>query len=117
VAPLVAELHRDAAGIRWPAALAPYHVHICAIRHRDDEVARAAIALHDELRGEGLDVLLDDRDERPGCQFADADLLGAPLRLTLSPRLVVAGEVEWKRRATGETGTVPRRELSALCRT
>lgn len=116
VPPLVAELHRDDAGIRWPESLAPFHVHICAIRHRDDEVARVASDLHDELRGEGLDVLLDDRDERPGSQFADADLLGAPLRLTLSPRLVAAGEVEWKMRATGATGTVARAGVLTLCR-
>lgn len=116
VTPLVAELHRDDAGIRWPASLAPYQVHICAIRHRDDEVARAASELHDELREEGLDVLLDDRDERAGCQFADADLLGASLRLTLSPRLVAAGQVEWKRRVTGESGTVPRGDVVTLCR-
>jgi prolyl-tRNA synthetase len=87
----IAEEHHDDRGLRWPAAVAPFDVHLCALGSENLELAGA---LHDEGEAAGLDVLLDDRSERPGVQFADADLIGAPVRITVSTRSVEAGGVE-----------------------
>ncbi|MGH8920355.1 MAG: YbaK/EbsC family protein, partial [Actinomycetes bacterium] len=87
----IAEEHHDDTGIRWPAAVAPFDVHICAL---GDQNLSAAESLLDALAEAGLSALLDDRGERPGVQFADADLIGAPLRVTISARSLRAGGVE-----------------------
>ncbi|GMU41104.1 MAG: proline--tRNA ligase [Chloroflexota bacterium] len=106
------EANHDDAGICWPASIAPYDVHMVGIGLDRDEAARAdAEALYDELRAAGLQVIFDDRDERPGVKFNDADLIGMPLRLTVSSRNTAAGVVEFKVRATGEGENLPRAEV------
>ncbi len=108
------EAHHDQDGIIWPATLAPYDVHLVALgASRDAAVAEEADALFEELRAAGLDVLYDDRDESPGVKFADADLIGLPLRLTVSSRNRREGVVELRRRAGGEAERAPRGEAAA----
>jgi prolyl-tRNA synthetase len=103
------EAHHDGDGIAWPVSLAPYDVHLVALgASRDPEVGVEADALFDELRAAGLTVLYDDRDESPGVKFADADLMGLPLRLTVSSRNRKEGAVELQRRAGGEAERVAR---------
>ena len=108
------EAHHDEDGIVWPATLAPYDVHLVALgASRDAAVAEEADALFEELRAAGLDVLYDDRDESPGVKFADADLIGLPLRLTVSSRNRREGVVELRRRAGGEAERAPRGDAAA----
>lgn len=91
----VAEEHRDERGLRWPAAIAPFAVHICAL---GDDGLEAAGHLAASLELAGLDVLLDDRGDRAGVQFADAELIGCPVQLTVSKRSLASGGVEAKLR-------------------
>ena len=91
------EQHNDTSGIAWPWSLAPYHVHICTLGV-DEAVNAAAEKLHDQLTAVGLDVLWDDRDERPGVKFKDADLVGCPLRITLGGKSWAEGVAEVKDR-------------------
>jgi prolyl-tRNA synthetase len=89
------EQNHDERGMIWPAAIAPFAVAICPIgMDRSAEVKAAAEALHDELSGAGIDVVLDDRGERPGAMFADWELIGVPLRVVISDRGLKAGTVE-----------------------
>jgi prolyl-tRNA synthetase len=93
----VAEEHHDDNGLTWPAALAPYDVHLLAL----GDVAQAAETLYSELRSAGYAVLYDDRDARPGVKFADADLLGVPVQLVVGTKGLARGVVERKVRSTG----------------
>ena len=88
------EQHHDERGIRWPFALAPFHLEILALAGRDPAPQRVAEELYAVVRERGWDVLLDDRDERPGAKFADADLIGIPFRLIVGERGLKAGHVE-----------------------
>ena len=98
VAAIVEQCH-DAQGIVWPAAVAPFDIHIVALNNAKSAAVRdVAARLHDELTGRGLEVLFDDRDERPGVKFADADLIGIPLRITVGERGLRDGIVELRRR-------------------
>ncbi|MHB1974189.1 MAG: proline--tRNA ligase [Acidimicrobiales bacterium] len=106
----LAEEHHDDAGLRWPMSVAPFPAHICAIG--DDGLA-AAEELYADLVSAGIETLLDDRGERAGVQFADADLLGIPLRFTASPRSIAAGGIEVRERAGGEPVVVPRADVVA----
>ncbi|HEY4928192.1 MAG TPA: proline--tRNA ligase [Acidimicrobiales bacterium] len=100
---VVAEECHDDRGLVWPAALAPFQVHLLALgTGRSPEVAEAADALHDRLVAAGVDVLYDDRDVSPGVKFADADLIGVPVRLVVGAKGLARGIVEWRSRATGE---------------
>jgi prolyl-tRNA synthetase len=100
---VVAEEHHDERGLAWPAELAPFRVHLVSLgAGRSPEVAEAADALYDRLVASGIDVLYDDRDVSPGVKFADADLLGIPVRLVVGAKGVARGVVEWRSRATGE---------------
>ncbi len=92
------EQNHDDKGIIWPLPIAPYHIHICALDMQNADVVAAADALYDTLVKAGYEVLYDDRLESPGAKFADADLLGMPLRLTVSPRTLAKGGVELKLR-------------------
>ena len=97
----VVEQHHDKDGIIWPVAVAPYHV-IITLMKPDDEVQLAlAEKVHDELSAKGVEVMLDDRDERPGVKFKDADLLGIPVRITVG-RMAPEGKVEYKLRRDAE---------------
>ena len=100
---VVAEECHDDRGLVWPPTLAPFAVHLLALGvGRAPEVAEAADALHDRLAAAGIEVLYDDRDLSPGVKFADADLLGIPVRLVVGSKGVARGIVEWRSRATGE---------------
>jgi prolyl-tRNA synthetase len=110
VAACVAQ-HHDADGIVWPAALAPFAVCIVAVGN-EPEIADAAAALEAELATRGLDVLYDDRDERAGAKFKDADLVGIPLRVTVGKRGLAENAVELKARDAKETIMVPRPRIA-----
>ena len=113
----IVEAHHDDKGIIWPAEVAPYAAHLVAIgAARDPQVAEAADRLHDLSIEAGREILYDDRDESPGVKFTDAELLGMPWILTVSPRSLAAGGVEVTERATGERSTRPIAEVEALIR-
>jgi prolyl-tRNA synthetase len=92
------EQNFDSNGIQWPMAIAPYQVHIVAV---NPEQLPAAQELYQKLNDAKVEVLLDDRDERPGVKFKDADLIGIPLRITIGPKSLAQGEAEVKYRQTG----------------
>jgi len=103
----VIEANHDENGIVWPEAVAPFAVHLVALNAEKEEVRNTADQLYDELRSRGVDVLYDDREESPGVKFADADLLGMPLRVTVSPRNLKQDAVEVTRRSGAEAEMVP----------
>lgn len=106
------EMSHDEWGVVMPAAIAPYHVHIVTIKPEEDGTRERAEALAAELADRGLDVLIDDRDERPGPKFKDADLVGVPVRLTVSPKSLGEGAAEYKLRAeSGKGELVPLGEV------
>ena len=101
----VVEEHHDEHGIAWPEALAPYRIHLVALPGKGDtadDVRAAADTLYTELRAAGVSVLYDDRDASPGVKFADADLLGMPVRVTVGAKGLARGVIERRSRATGE---------------
>ena len=102
-----AEEHHDEKGLIWPISVAPYHVHLIALLGGNDEAARKAEDLYGDLQLAGIEVLYDDRDESPGVKFADADLIGVPLRITVGQRSLAAGGIELKRRGSKETVVLP----------
>ena len=110
------EQHHDDKGIVYPDPIAPYHVLLTALNVGNEEVAKAAEALYDQLREERIEVLYDDRTESAGVKFNDADLLGLPVRLVVSPRNVKQDIVEVKRRSESEAVTVPTGEAVAKVR-
>jgi prolyl-tRNA synthetase len=103
----VIEANHDENGIIWPRSIAPYDVHLVAIQLDKPGVRETAEKLYDDLRSAGLEVLFDDRDESPGVKFNDADLLGMPLRATVSPRNLEKGSVEVRERTASESELVP----------
>ncbi|MDO9072618.1 MAG: proline--tRNA ligase [Rubrivivax sp.] len=108
------EQNHDERGMIWPPAIAPFAVVLCPIGYdRSAEVKAAADALHDELAAAGIDVLLDDRGERPGAMFADWELIGVPLRVVLSDRGLKAGTAEMQGRRETEATAVPVAEVAA----
>jgi prolyl-tRNA synthetase len=102
IAAAVVEQLADADGIVWPWSIAPFHVHIVVVGIRDAAQMAAASEIYDVCRRHGLDTLLDDRDERPGVKFKDADLLGMPVRVTVGNALIREGTVEVRSRRTRE---------------
>ncbi len=108
------EQNHDERGIVWPVAIAPFEAVICAIGYdRSVEVQVAADALHAQLQAAGVDVLLDDRGERPGAMFADWELIGVPQRLVISDRGLKAGTVEVQGRREAQASVVPLAEVAA----
>ena len=103
----IVEQSHDDKGIIWPLSVAPYQVHLCPLSLDKPAVAPTAERLYQELQKEGIEVLFDDRDDSPGIKFNDADLLGMPLRLTLSPRTLQSQSVEAKWRTEKETQLLP----------
>ena len=97
----VVEAHHDDFGILWPKEVAPFQVEIVSIG-QDPAVLEAAQKLHDDLEAAGWEVLWDDRDERPGVKFKDADLWGAPVRVSVGAKALASGSVEWKLRSEKE---------------
>ncbi len=109
------EQNHDARGIVWPASIAPFAAVVCPIGYdRSPEVKAAADALHDELQAAGIDVLLDDRGERPGAMFADWELIGVPQRVVISDRGLKAGTVELQGRREDTASVVPLAEVAGL---
>jgi prolyl-tRNA synthetase len=109
------EQNHDERGIVWPAAIAPFQAVVCPIGYdRSADVKAAADALHDELLASGIDVLLDDRGERPGAMFADWELIGVPQRVVISDRGLKAGTVELQGRREDAATVVPVAEVAAL---
>ncbi len=103
----IVEHSHDDRGIVWPPTVAPYQVHVCPLYSDRPEIHVAAEEIYETLRADGLEVLLDDRDESPGVKFNDADLLGIPLRLTLSPRTLENRSIEAKWRTKKEPWLMP----------
>ena len=113
----IVEAHHDDKGIIWPEEVAPYAAHLVAIgANRDPQVAEVAERLHALSLDAGREILYDDRDESPGVKFTDAELIGMPWILTVSPRSLAAGGVEVTERATGERATRSIDEVEALIR-
>ncbi len=99
------EQRHDEAGIRWPMSIAPYHVIVTALQN-DGAVSATAERLYNELTAQGVEVLFDDRDERPGVKFKDADLLGIPLRVTVGKKTLEQGKIELKARTAKDVELV-----------
>ena len=101
------EQRHDDKGISWPISIAPYHVSLLSIG-KDADVQAAADTLYADLQAAGIEVLYDDRNERPGVKFNDADLIGNPIRLSISRKTLDAGEIELRLRHEDESSNVPR---------
>ncbi len=112
----VIEQRHDENGIQWPFSIAPYHVHVVPVNWKNERTRKTAEAIYAALTERGVEVLLDDRDERPGIKFKDADLLGMPLRVTVGERGLKDGVVELRDRATGAVERVPVAEAAEACR-
>jgi prolyl-tRNA synthetase len=109
------EQHHDERGIALPAALAPFAACLVPIAYAKNEKVRAAAdRLYVELQAAGIEVLMDDRDERPGVLFADMDLIGIPHRIVLSERGLAAGDAEYKGRRDAQARNVPLAGLAAF---
>jgi prolyl-tRNA synthetase len=109
----VAEEHHDDKGLIWPISVAPYHVQLVSLAGAEASVAEAAERVYRTLLDTGIEALYDDRGESPGVQFADADLIGIPIRLTVSARSLGKGGVEMKRRDRKESTIVVEADLVA----
>jgi prolyl-tRNA synthetase len=103
----IVEQSHDDKGIIWPLSVAPYQVYLCPLHLDKSAVLPTAEKIYRELQKESIEVLFDDRDESPGVKFNDADLLGIPLRLTLSPRTLKNQSVEAKWRMEKEAQLLP----------
>jgi len=108
----VAETHHDENGLVWPMAIAPYEVVLTVVKVDHEESMAVAERLYNDLRTAGVDVLLDDRDGRAGVKFADAELVGIPLRVTIGPRGIENGKLELTTRADGKQVDVPTDEVA-----
>ncbi|HET6349454.1 MAG TPA: proline--tRNA ligase [Candidatus Krumholzibacteria bacterium] len=108
------EQHHDAKGIRWPKALTPFHVILTLVNISDEATTQAAERLYAEMGKQGLDVLMDDRDLRPGAKFKDAELVGVPLRVTLGERNLKDGNAEVYYRLEDRTEIVPLDRVTGL---
>jgi prolyl-tRNA synthetase len=103
----VVEVSHDSKGMIWPVSVAPFAVVITLLRPDNSAVGQAGERLYRDLTDAGIEVLLDDRNERPGVKFADAELVGIPYRLTVGPRGIEAGEVELVARDGSLAESVP----------
>ena len=95
------EAHNDEHGIKWPIAIAPYHAIVIPVSVKDETQMKVAQEVYEKLLASGIEAVIDDRDERPGVKFKDADLIGFPFRVTVG-KTITEGTVEFKTRATGE---------------
>ncbi len=107
----IVERSHDENGIIWPIAVAPYHVIITVLDVKKKEIMEAAELLYQEMRDAGIEVILDDRDLRPGVKFKDADLIGIPFRVVVSGKTVSLGNYEVKERRTGEVVQLPKNDI------
>lgn len=109
----IAEQYNDEKGFVWPANIAPYHIHLIAVNMKNEEQASLSEELYRSMKKAGYEVLLDDRIERPGVKFADADLIGLPIRITVGKK-ASEGIVELKVRKTGEMEEVHINDLQSI---
>jgi prolyl-tRNA synthetase len=109
----IVEQSHDDQGIIWPLSVAPYQVHLCPLSLDKSAIPLTAEEIYQELQTEGIEVLFDDRDDSPGVKFNDADLLGIPLRLILSPRTLQSQSVEVKWRMEKEAQLMPLENLAS----
>lgn len=116
VAAAAIEQSHDDNGIIWPMSLAPFQVILTPVNMGDETLAQAAEGVYEELVRAGLDVLFDDRDERAGVKFKDADLLGIPLRVTMGPKRLAEGSVEVKLRRSDEVEIVALADVASFVR-
>ena len=107
------EQNYDSNGIIFPIPIAPFHCIISALNYKEEPVRDASDAIYTDLAAAGIEVLLDDRDERPGSKFKDADLIGIPLRIVVGARNLAEGKVELKHRRSGEVELIPVAEALA----
>jgi prolyl-tRNA synthetase len=110
------EQHNDENGILFPKPIAPYDVHLLGLNMQNDDVIEAADALYEELNSSGLSTLFDDRSDTAGVKFNDADLLGLPVRVVVSPRNMKQGVVEIKERSSNDAITIPTEEAVEVIR-
>jgi prolyl-tRNA synthetase len=103
----VVESHHDDAGIIWPVNLAPFEAVVSVLNPKDVRTRETGERIYEALREAGIDVIIDDRDERPGVKFKDAELVGIPYRVTIGPKGLQDGQVEFKRRRDGESRDLP----------
>jgi prolyl-tRNA synthetase len=104
---VIAEVHHDDAGLVWPVQVAPFEVTVITVSAKDHAVVTTSESVYAELRAAGMDVVIDDRDERPGVKFKDAELTGIPVRVSVGSRDLADGVVEVVSRATGHKDRVP----------
>jgi prolyl-tRNA synthetase len=102
------EQNHDENGIVWPLPIAPFQVHLLPLNMDSKDVSGAAEEIYRDLLKEGIDVLIDDRDESPGIKFKDADLVGIPLRVTVGIKSLKEGKIELKWRDSKEAAKVDR---------
>ena len=110
------EQHHDSKGIQWPALVAPYLVQLITVNQADQAAASVAGDIYQVLEKEGYSCLYDDRDERAGVKFNDADLIGVPLQVIISDRNLSKGQVEIKIRKSLESRLVTRERLASEVR-
>jgi prolyl-tRNA synthetase len=111
----VAEEHHDEQGLIWPITVAPYQVHLIELGGKEtSDIEKTAEQLYRDLTAAGIEVLYDDRQESPGVKFNDADLIGLPLRLTVSERALKQGGIELKRRDKPEKKIVPHNQVQKV---
>lgn len=107
----VVEKHHDEKGIIWPSQIAPFKVHLIGIPGRDGSARKEIDEFYKELQEKGIEVLYDDRDINPGEKFADADLIGCPYRIVISPKTIEQGKVEFKKRAEKDAQIIEKESL------
>jgi prolyl-tRNA synthetase len=109
------EQNHDDSGIIWPGAIAPFQLAIVPLNmHKSEAVAHCAEDLYQQLRAAGVEVLLDDRNERPGVKFADMELIGIPHRVVIGDRALADGNIEYKSRRGEESQLVPKEDIMAF---
>lgn len=101
------EQNNDKDGMIWPVAIAPYEVLVVPVNTKDEDSTQKAEAIYEELKKAGVEAVIDDRNERPGVKFKDADLIGYPLRVVVGPKTLAEGKLEVKVRRTGEVQMLP----------
>ncbi|SHE58875.1 prolyl-tRNA synthetase [Desulfofundulus australicus DSM 11792] len=110
------EQNHDEDGIIWPVSIAPFHVVVIPVNHKDEQQMNLAEEIYQELQAGGVEVVLDDRAERAGVKFKDADLVGYPMRITVGNQAVQTGELELRYRATREMQLVSREQIAGHIR-
>jgi prolyl-tRNA synthetase len=106
------EVHHDEKGIVWPVSVAPFEAVVVVAQQNDEAVAEKGEQVYRQLLEAGVDVIIDDRPDRVGVKFSDAELVGIPFRITIGKRGLASNTAELTDRATGETETVPLDEIA-----